>query len=441
MSDAADTLIGHLRSRFASGIWSAIASALPRAALLVAGLYVARQSGPDAFAQYSLALITVILGGNLVATALMNLGSKSVPELAHAQGGRAGAGFASLLGLGGALAVALGLSVYALAPFAAGLFGLELALTGVLQVAAIVVVAVVIHGSVNGLIMGSARFATAAVSTIAGSAAFVLALVPLSNAWGIAGTLLSLGLLYAVTAAFEGWSARHGVSNDFRSTPRGSRFSQWWPSAGFLAPMLLYIAMFPIVVWIANALLVRGPSPLLNVARFNAAYNWYAVATFVPNVLAQVEFVHFSRAKARGEMTQLSRILRYSILQNLLTMLVVVGAGIILAGPLMDLFRVNDADGRLCLRLMLVAACLTSLGVPTGLLFTVTDRIWIATALNIGWALMTLSTAWLLRDTGAVGIATAFVVAYAVHFVCALALAVRVARNLGRPVGGTKASQ
>jgi O-antigen/teichoic acid export membrane protein len=429
---APTTLVGHLRSRFASAFWSAIATALPRAALLLAGLYVARTLGADAFAQYSLAAVTMALGGGMFAMALMNLGTKRVPELAHAHNGREGAGFASLLALGSAIAIALGLGVFALAPTAASLFGLGQSFVGMLRIAACIVGAVVLHGSINGLVLGSARFTTAALSTMAGAAAFAVALVPLTAIFGISGALIAIGMLYTVTAVAEIWSIRHALSIDVAAAKSTKSRPPWQPTAWFLAPMLLYIAMFPIVVWLVNALLVHGPMPFANVARFNAAYNWFAVAIFVPGVLAQVEFVHFSRAKARGEGAKLAHMLRFSILQNLAIMVVIAGLGAVLAGPLMNLFQVGGDDGVLCLRLMFVAAFFVSLGVPTGLLFTVIDRIWFATALNAGWALVTLAVAWLLRDSGAVGVGVAFAFGYAVHFACSFGLVTRMARSHNR---------
>ncbi|MEP6679428.1 MAG: hypothetical protein ABJB78_09020, partial [Betaproteobacteria bacterium] len=56
-------LARHVRARFASAFWTGIANALPRAALLLAGLYVARRFGPDGFARYSLAIVTITVAG------------------------------------------------------------------------------------------------------------------------------------------------------------------------------------------------------------------------------------------------------------------------------------------------------------------------------------------------------------------------------------------
>jgi len=82
-------------------------------------------------------------------------------------------------------------------------------------------------------------------------------------------------------------------------------------------------------------------------------------------------------------------------------MLPIALAGIALAGPLMELFRVDDADGRWTLRMMIAAAFIASLGTPTGLFFAVIDRIWLATMLSLGWAALTLALAWLQANSHA----------------------------------------
>jgi hypothetical protein len=71
-------------------------------------------------------------------------------------------------------------------------------------------------------------------------------------------------------------------------------------------------------------------------------------------------------------------------------MLPIAFVGGIFAGPLMGLFQVDDPDGRLALRLMLGAAVVASLGNPATLLLAVIDRIWVASVLNISWAVVAL---------------------------------------------------
>jgi len=419
------TLAGHVRARLAPAFWTGIANALPRGAVLIAGLYVAHRFGADAFARYSLAIVTVTVGGGIVSMALIAIGTKYVPELAVAAGGRQGAGFSVLLLFGATLAVALGTATFALAAPLAALLGHPDALADTLQVAAGVVAAAVLYGAVNGIVVGSARFATSAIATVGGTVVFAVGLVPLADGLGISGVLVALGVLYAVTAATELLTIAPTAAADFRRGSLAERVAPWRRIAGFLVPMLLFIAIVPALVWGCNAILANGAAPLAEVARFNAAYNWYAVAAFLPNVLAQVEFVRLSRAKSSGDGAALKSILRLAIAQNAVVMLALVGVGLAVAGPLAELFRVDDAPGRLAVRLMLVTALIVALANPTGVFFAVVDRIWLATWLLVAAGALTFAFAWALGGHGAVGMGVAFVAGFGLHAVAAVAIALR----------------
>jgi O-antigen/teichoic acid export membrane protein len=55
-------------------------------------------------------------------------------------------------------------------------------------------------------------------------------------------------------------------------------------------------------------------------------------------------------------------------------------------------------------------------------------RMWVAFGLNVPWAAALISTTYLLRSRGAVGLATAYLVAYLVQFGLSIAFATRLVR-------------
>jgi O-antigen/teichoic acid export membrane protein len=184
------------------------------------------------------------------------------------------------------------------------------------------------------------------------------------------------------------------------------------------------------VVWLCNLLLARGAHGPIEVARFGAAYNWFAVVSAVPAVLAQVEFVRMARSRATGDVKGLARGYRLFTLQNFAFVAPIVAIGIAAAGPMGDLFRLDGPSTRNCIRVLLASALVASLGNPAGMFLAVIDRIWIASLLNIGWACIVLTLGWILRQSGASGIAVAFLIAYSTHFVVATTIAWRM---LARP--------
>jgi O-antigen/teichoic acid export membrane protein len=309
--------------------------------------------------------------------------------------------------------------------------------TDLLRWSSVVVAAVILHGGVAGILAGSARFTRLAAGNAAAVVTFAFVLVPLADAFASIGVLLALGGLYLVATIAALVSVWTALTRDFRATTWRETRTRIRSIAAFLLPMFIAVGMVPPVLWICNSLLSRDGN-LLDVARINAAYAWFAFMSFLPAMLAQVEFVRVSQLKARGDVAGLVQVLRKFIVQNLALMLPVAVAGALLAGPLMSLYRVDDADARLCLRLMSCAALVASLGNPASLFLTVVDRIWVASLFNIGWAAVALIAAVALRGHGAVGIALAFVVAYSLHFVIATIVAHRI---VGARTGAGKGAE
>ncbi len=411
-----------LPARLKAALWNGIAGALPRVAVLLAGFYVAQRFGADAFARYSLALATLAVAGNLPGATMTTVASKFVPEFSGGNAARHGEGFAGIALVALALAAAVGIALSAAAGAVARMFAVEPPVDGLIRAAAFAAVATVAAGGLAGLLVGSARYGTAALAYLAGFALFALAAVPLANQFGIAGVLLALGLLY-VGAALVGLGA--SGRKLARDAARPRLRARVPALLGFFVPTLVAAGLVAPVVWGVNAMVARGPEPLANLARFNAAYSWFAVVSFLPAVLAQVEFVRMSQAKARGDTALLAREMRRFVLQNALVMLPLVLAGAALAWLLVGVYRLDGPAAERTLVLMLAAAFVASLGNPAGLFLAVIDRIWLASGLNVGWGIITLALAWWLRDGGAQSVAWAFLLGYAAHCIVATLIAQR----------------
>ena len=409
-------------------VWNGLSGGLPRAALLLAGLFVAQRFGPDDFARYSLALSTFAVLGSLLGSSMTTVASKFIPEFAQGDPERAGTGSVALLALAATLAVAFGGILLGLAPWLATLFELQPPVTGLLRAAALAIVATIVTGGLMGLMVGTARFRDAALANLAGFAAFVVSIVPLCAALGPAGALIALGVLNLAAGAVAGWKARGYVTKDLAAPQIAMR---WRSLVGFLVPILIAAGLVAPVVWLCNTLLARGDDALAALARFNAAYTWFAVVSFIPAVLAQVEFVRMSQARARGDAAMLAREFRRFTVRNAMLMLPLTIAGALLASVLVSVFRLEGANAERSLQLMMAAAFMASLGNPAGLFLGVIDRVWIASGLNLAWGIITIVVAWALREHGELGVAGAFLVGYSIHFVVATSVAHRL---VNRPI-------
>jgi len=414
-------LVAGLRERLGPAAWNALAGALPRFALLIAGIFVAQRFGAEAFARYSLAAITLALAGTLPGATLTTVASKFVPEFAQGRAMRVGSGFREIMGFATVIAVGLAVIVVAVAPALSSSWAMQPPIDALLRVAGGAALVAVIAGALGGLLVGSGRFQASALAQLAGFAAFCALLLPLARAWGIAGVIGALAALYAGAAVVSAWSARAGFA--VRRNP--TAVAPWRPLASFFMATLVAAGFVTPVVWLCNAILAHRESPLVALSQFNVAYQWYAVVSFAPAVLAQVEFVRMSQAKARNDTSSLPVELRRFVGRNALVMLPLVALGIGCAPLLARLYHLESGAGERAIVVMFVAAFVASLGNPAGLFLAVVDRIWLASVLNVGWGIITLAAGWVMRDFGATGIAAAFLVGHLAHALVATAVAYR----------------
>jgi len=417
--------------RGVAAFWNGLAGAMPRAALLLAGLFVANRFGPDDFARYSVALVTASLAGNLPGSVLSTVASKFVPELAGGRLERAGPGFAALLAVAGALALIVATALWLLATPLGRLFALEPPVDALLHLSAAVAAGAILAGAANGLLLGSGRYRHAAEVNVVAVIVFGALLWWLARALGVAAALVALSALYASLAVGGLWRTRAGVADDLRRVDAATLRRQMRAMLAFFVPTLLAAGIVTPVVWLCTLILARGEEPLANVARFNAAMTWYSVLSFAPGVLAQVEFVRLSARKGAGELHRLRAEFLQFVLQNLALMLPIVLVAMALAHWLMGLFGLHDDPSAHALRILLVGILSASLANPAGLFLAVVDRIWVASLLNVGWAVIALLLAWLLRGQGTQGVVLAFAIAYTLHFLVATACALRLTPRHG----------
>jgi O-antigen/teichoic acid export membrane protein len=417
--------------RGVAAFWNGLAGALPRAALLLAGLFVANRFGPDDFARYSVALVTANLAGNLPGSVLSTVASKFVPELAGGRLERAGPGFAALLAVASGLALVVAAALWLLAPVLGRLFALEPPVDALLHVSAAMAAGAIMAGAANGLLLGSGRYRHAAEVNVLAVVVFGALLWWLSGTLGVASALVALFALYAALAVAALWRTRARMLDDLHRVDAATLRAQMRAMLGFFVPTLLAAGIVTPVVWLCTLILARGGEPLANVARFNAAMTWYSVLSFAPGVLAQVEFVRLSARKGAGELHRLRTEFLQFVLQNLALMLPIVLVAMAVAHGLMGLFGLHDDASAHALRILLIGILAASLANPAGLFLAVVDRIWVASLLNVGWAVVALALAWALRARGTEGVVLAFAIAYTLHFLVASACALRLTPRHG----------
>jgi O-antigen/teichoic acid export membrane protein len=187
----------------------------------------------------------------------------------------------------------------------------------------------------------------------------------------------------------------------------------------FSLPAFLSGAIVGPVMWAASAMLVRQPGGYAEMGVFDAAQRWGRMLLMVPALLSTVVVPVLSERLGANDRGEARKTLMIGTLANA-ALVVPVALVLTIASPwAMSLFGADFVPGWPVLILVLAAVVLAALQTPAAQLLVATGRMWTGAAMNLGWALALLGACSVLlaRGWGALGIAVAYLLSYAVHSV------------------------
>jgi O-antigen/teichoic acid export membrane protein len=193
------------------------------------------------------------------------------------------------------------------------------------------------------------------------------------------------------------------------------------------------------VNWLCSAMLVNQPGGYGQMGIFNAANQWFNVLMFVPSLLGQVILPILSHRLKAADYSESRKILTLALKVNSLVLLPL--ALLALASkPLMGLYGHEFAAGWTTLVLVLGSAGLLSVQMPVGQLLAASGRMWTILLMNLGWATAFSLGTWLLVHRGAPGLASARLIAYALHAAWSFAYAYLALRANSRQASSNRPS-
>jgi O-antigen/teichoic acid export membrane protein len=395
--------------------WMTIAAGLARGLPILGMLMAARILGREAFGQLSIVYTTVLL---LQVFAVAGLGITATTFIArwrHADPTRAG----RIIGLSYGVAALTGglffIGFLASAHFIADVVLATVDLASDLRVGAGVLLAVTINAVQTGILTGLEAYRGMAAANLVGGIASALLLALGAQLGGVAGALYGLFVAAAVQGLLSYRLIRRAMRADgIRATLRPTReeLRLLWR---FSLPDLLTIALWTGPTWAASAMLVRQPGGLAEMGLLAAANQWFVALMFLPRVLTQVLLPVYARRLADEHPATTVPLAVGSAH--------VVAVGITPVIALLAVFSpwiaalygpgfVGHAD--VFVYLLIAAGVAAPQGALTNYLVA-RQHMWIRFAINALWAALLLIGSALLIDRGALGIATATLVAYAVR--------------------------
>jgi O-antigen/teichoic acid export membrane protein len=432
-----------LGQRLAQGaFWSGLGGVVSRAATLLGTIAAARLLGREVFGQLSMVQSTVTMFSVLSSFGLGVTATKYVAEHRLQQPTLA----CSILRTCQIVAWITGslgtLILVGLAPWLAreSLAAPELAAP--LRLAAPVLLLGALSATQYGALAGLEAFRGIAISSTQANLILLVSMIAGAWWWGLPGAVASLVVGAAMTWLFQQRSlvraARTAGLDICQRQP-----TQWRVLWSYSLPAVFSGIMIGPVNWYCNAMLVNGPAGYREMGAYNAGSQYLTALLFIPIVLSQAVLPMLSERFGARDQTRAMKLMLLSVRINALVVWPLVLLGSLASPWLMRLCGPSFVEAWPTLIVCFLTAGILSLLTPISQVLAATGRMWTGFLMNTGWAITFVVFTWLLVERGALGLALARLIAYALHAAWTCAYAVYLLRTLkdtpwpgaGDPVG------
>jgi O-antigen/teichoic acid export membrane protein len=387
---------------------------------LVANVVVAHLLGVRGFGEFALIQSTIATVGVFAGYGLGLTTTKYIAEFADSAPIDAGK-VLSLMTVSSVITSAVGgVLILANASMIRMFLHLDLAGDAELKLSAILLMANTLWVVQQSALVGFQSFRQLAANNISYGTVVLVSTIPLTIAYGLAGTLIALiaGALLGSVLAYRsvlvscrdksipltmGWERRH-----FRLL------------YGFSFPALLSGIFVMPVSWLAFAKISGASNGIAEIGIFNAANQWRTLVLFVPQSLNAFALPLFSEAHGARDHGRFRSTMLFTVTTSLTFAL---GAAILLVlfrGPIMALFGGQFEGGTVVVVILLATAVVQTLATAVGQSLAGSGRMWAGAFLNLAWAITVLFAVGALFDATAAGLAESFLLGYAVLFLLTL---------------------
>ncbi|TKJ32800.1 MAG: polysaccharide biosynthesis protein [Planctomycetes bacterium B3_Pla] len=395
--------------------WSMAGAVISRGLMLCATVLVARMLGKSGFGELGMIRSTVGMFGVFAGFGLGLTATKHVAEFRQSDPERAGRiiSLSWLVAMATGGVMALGLLIFA--PWLAEHTINAPHLSGVLRVGALILFINALNGAQTGALSGFEAFKTIAyVNLFVGLLSFPI-LVGGAYFGGLSGAVWALAINLGVNwllnhLALRKEAHRYNVPLNFSDCSR--ELSILWK---FSLPAVLAGSLVGPVNWICSALLVNRPEGYGEMGIFSAANQWFAMLLFLPSLLGQVVLPVLSERLGQKETKQSIKTMSLAIKVNALLVFPLVLLAGIISPYIMSLYGEGFRSGWPTLVVVLVTAGLLAVQTPVGQIIAASGKMWIALAMNAGWAITFIVSTRLLLAHGSLGLAGARGIAYVLH--------------------------
>ncbi|MGI9418057.1 MAG: oligosaccharide flippase family protein [Geminicoccaceae bacterium] len=405
--------------------WNGLAQIMYRGMVILGMLIAARLLGLERFGQLSILYNTTMTFHVVASLGLIMTGTKLVAEFASKDKAKTG----RIMALCNYVAVAsgglVGFGMLAFAPGIASEILNDPALVSGVRLTALLLLFQVLADSMLGIVLGFLAFRGIFVANVMTGLAAFLFLILGAYYHGVVGGLLGLALAEAIRFVLlfrlsRRSAAEHAVPLSWRF-PREELPVIWQVSLPAMATAVLWLP----VMWIGTLMLVRQPGGFAEMGLFGAGNQWFSLLLFVPGVITQTILPILSDQVGDGDRRG-ARSLALKSAGIMLVLVALVAAPLMLASPLITAAYGPEFKAGVWVFVVMLSAAVAA--APQGILgnfLAAENRFWLRFRLNLLWAVCYLAAAWPLVNDGALGLATALLIAYAVRTLATLIFVLR----------------
>lgn len=407
-----------LGKRLAKGMfWSLVGTFFSRGLALVASVFVARILGKETFGEYNIIQSTLMMFVTFATFSMGLTATKHIAEFRNTDPERAGriAALSTLIAtLTGSAAAIL---MIATAPLIANHLLSAPELIGYIRLCGVALAFTVVNEAQRGTLSGLEAFKRRSRIDVIATGCSLPVTIAAVYFFGLTGAVASLILLNVLTFCLN----TDGIRREARSAGIPIVWNKLYSEVGILwrfsLPALLAGAIYVPAMWTANVILVNAPNGYAEMGLFGAADRWRTAITVLPSLLGGVTLPILSSLHAEGRTEQYRSMVWRNVKMTLGVSLCVAGPIALLSPWIMAAYGSDFEDGKQVLVVSCAVATIYATYWIMGQSFISRGKVWMNFRLNVVWAVILLMGAYHLQQKGALGLATAYLIAESVRLV------------------------
>lgn len=270
----------------------------------------------------------------------------------------------------------------------------------------------------KSVIIGFERLKEVAICSICGSLVAAIGIFTSAYFFGIVGAAAALSGVAVIQYAISSLALRKILVGYEMPVYQPGWKLEFPLVVSFGLPALIANVIVPAAMWVVQTMLARSNNGYSELALFGIAMQWFNALLFVPSVANKVLMPMLTELVEARDADGARSVVKHALSVNfIVTLLMVVGfCG--LSRFILSAYGDVFPSGTYVLSIIAIAALLASMMNVSGNLVSAHSRMWLGSLMNFGWAVLYIMFAFfaIQRGLGALGVATALLLAYIAHF-------------------------